>query len=112
MFRKTRVLTIYLYIIDVSAVIFLFYHIKVFGLYIDNVSGFVFWFVLSTLVTLSIVPLPAGHGVATSLGDIVDIACIACIGPYPVLAANIVGLLGRGLILGGMSIRKILFNLF
>lgn len=78
---------------------------------VPGIGEFGFWASISLLTSLAIIRLPMGSGVVTSLGEIVDLAAFATVGPYPVLIANIGGIIGRVIILGRSDSIRNIFNL-
>ncbi len=78
---------------------------------VPRIGEFGFWASISLLTSLAIIRLPMGSGVVTSLGEIVDLAAFATVGPYPVLIANIGGIIGRVVILGRSDSIRNIFNL-
>jgi len=78
---------------------------------VPDVPAFVFWSAISLISSLAIIRLPVGSGVLTSLGEIVDLAAFATVGPYPVLVSNIGGVIGRAIILGRSDPVRNIYNL-
>lgn len=78
---------------------------------IPKTADLLFWSTISLIISLSIIKLPVGGGVVTSLGEIVDLAAFAVVGPYPILISNVIGAFGRSLILGRSDPIRDLFNL-
>ena len=94
MWRKHALAMLQLFVFMFSAIL-LSYTILSMSAPVPDLFKGMFWMLLSMIFTILVIKMPVGASTVTSLGEIIDLAAIAVVGPYPVLIANCLGVLIR-----------------